>query len=104
MQQLIAMEGTPGRMVVLTGTDVAQGLPLASFRSQSSTRAMANSALVTVEGADIRFAYHDDDVAEGHALYATDVLNLNSAAQVAAFRFVNADNAKPATVRVTPFW
>jgi len=99
MNGVMIFEGGPsGNDPRVEASDVVQNL------SSSLIPDSAKGALVTVEGASVRFAYaYDPSVSpqKGHLLENGDVLEIRGAALLRRFRFINAVPGEGAVLQVT---
>lgn len=104
MSQILTMTGTPGRLTRKAGTDLPQGLAAAEYTAADGTR--AGSGLITVEAHNLRVAFHEDDLDATHGLmlYAGDVLELRSIAQIERFRFIDAVSGEHGVIQFVPYF
>ena len=106
----VSISGSPFGHEQITGSDTAQGISAALLTQAAPNDYMnprhAKSAIVFVETKAIRWAFDAADIetaANGAPLASGDSLYLDSADQVAKFRFKDATSGEHAKVTVMTF-
>jgi hypothetical protein len=93
----IAYAGEPLTSGTITVTGTAQSVSVTNYPG-------VKSAIFTFEGDNVRVGFYSAPTdSTGHLFYPGDVLELNSAAEIAKFRVIHDSGASGATVEYTLF-
>lgn len=102
MTTIRILDGNTGITTSVVSTNTAQNLPALTLTNAQGKR--SNGVLITVETADIRYAFNATPTIAGlgHTLEAGTTIILNHPRSVAMFNFISKTTSTPATLQVTP--